>query len=369
MKKVLIVHPSLGIGGAEKIIAFLTNVLSNGYETNLLLLKDVPLSLEIENSVNVIVRDCYFASPIISKHIFRGLRSFNNMTRQVEKIIQEINPVLVIAFELRTALSLSILKRKLGVKVLFSERADPYEHSFVWSYLLKKVYRIFDHIVFQTSGAKDYYGNIVENKSTIIPNPAIQRLNNHTNVDIELSAREKYIFSAGRFQKRKGFDLLIAAFAKIHEKQPEYKLRIYGDGQEKANYEKLIEDFGITGYVELLPRLNGVVEYNRNAMLFVLPSRSEGMPNILMEAMALGIPSVACDCSPGGARVISENGRYCLLAQNNNVESLAKELDFALSNLPLMKEMSKEAKNSMKRFDCLIIMNEWKSLIEKLING
>lgn len=109
--------------------------------------------------------------------------------------------------------------------------------------------------------------------------------------------------------------------------------------------------------------MNGVVEKNINACLFVLPSRSEGIPNILIEAMQAGIPSVAADCSPGGARMLSDSGKYCLLAQNDNADSLAQCIDYALSHEAEMTRMAKVAQESMTRFDKDAIADEWRGVV------
>lgn len=366
MKTILIIHPSLGLGGAEKIIAFLANGLSSTYDINLLLLENIPQTLEMDNSINIIIKDCYYNAPIMGKNLIRGLREFNKMTKQIMNTILEIKPDLVIAFELRTALSLSIIKRKMDVKILFSERADPYEHSKVWSYMLKKAYKLFDHVVFQTEAARRYYGDIVNEKCSIIANPAFKR--NLTVADNYKYPKE-YMFSAGRLQYRKGFDISIKAFCIIAEKFPDIDYLIFGQGEEKERLEKLIADYNMKDRIIIKDPINNIVDINKNARLFIMPSRSEGIPNILLEAIMESIPCVASDCSPGGARMLSDNGRYFRLAENNNPESLALEIEDALSNEKKTISMCMDARKSMLRFNADNILNEWLNILNNLLEN
>ena len=94
----------------------------------------------------------------------------------------------------------------------------------------------------------------------------------------------------------------------------------------------------------------------------------KSIPNILIEAMMARIPTVSSDCSPGGARLLTSNGEVGLLAENNNIMSLAEKMEYALSNSPQMEEMAVKAAESIKRFDPAIIAEEWRNVIEKQIN-
>lgn len=169
-------------------------------------------------------------------------------------------------------------------------------------------------------------------------------------------------------QYRKGFDLLISAFSEVSSSNPDTKMIIYGSGEEKEKLKRKISELSLDDKITLLPPIPNVIEKNRAARLFVLPSRSEGIPNILIEAMMARIPTVSSDCSPGGARLLTSNGEVGLLAENNNIMSLAEKMEYALSNSPQMEEMAVKAAESIKRFDPAIIAEEWRNVIEKQIN-
>lgn len=361
-RSILFVHPSLGLGGAEKIIAFLANSFADEYDVSFLTLKKAHDTLELNENIKVICRPSYSELPIVGKQMLSGIKALYKMGKIIKDTVSETSAEIVVCFDLRVLLAMNFVKH--NAKVLFSERADPYENPKYWQFLLRRFYRNVSYIVFQTDEARKFYGRDVENKSEVIPNPALLRTD--TSVVRNESFIEDYIFAAGRLQRRKGFDLLINAFIKIGDKFPDVKLKIYGDGEEKDALVETVRSKGLEDKIELLPPVNGIIEKNVNARLFIIPSRSEGIPNILIEAMVAGIPSIATDCSPGGAKLISDNGKYCLLAKNDNVDSLSEKLAFALSNPLVMEEYAIKAKNSMSRFDKHIIAKKWKSVLERM---
>lgn len=366
MDKILIIHPSLGSGGAEKIIAFLANTLSEQYNVRLQLLKNDQISLPINQFVELVYANCYDNQPILGRAIVQGIKRFNSLVSFIRQQYREYLPDLVICFDLRVLLATYIALGNDCRKILFSERADPFINKKYWQVLLKHIYPRISCVVFQTIGAQNFYGNKIARNSCIIANPALSRLLKTEKYCVE--TRENFIFSAGRFQHRKGFDLLIQAFSECASVHSDLKLVLYGQGQCEESLHQLVLDLQIEDRVVINPPMLNVIEANCNARLFVLPSRSEGIPNILIEAMLAGIPCVATDCTPGGARLLSDNGMVCLLAENDNVASLAKQIKFAIDNPQIMKQMSDNAKISMERFEPKRIAKEWLNIVHKQIN-
>lgn len=366
-EKILIVHPTLCNGGAEKIIAFLANILSDTYDVYLLLLKEAEITLSIDPKIKLMVSNCYYDNPIISKNLIAGINSVHNMIRKIKAHINNIEPKIVICFDLRVLFAVNFAVGKNSQKILFSERADPFENPKYWQIILKQIYKKIGHIVFQTKEAQNFYGKDIEKKSSIIHNPAISR--NFVESSVKIEKRDKIIFSAGRLQYRKGFDLLIRAFAEVSKTYPEHRLRIYGSGEEMVSLKKIVSELNVISKVEFLKPINNVIEENINSELFVLPSRSEGIPNILIEAMLAEIPCVSADCSPGGARLLSDNGKFCLLANNNDNNSLAEKMLYALDNTEYMCQMSDLAKKSLSRFDTGKISEEWKNVIKRFLES
>lgn len=361
----MIIHPSLGLGGAEKIIAFVADSLCGNYDVSFLGLKNIERTITLSEEITEEYINCYSDDPIVGMKMIYGLSSFRNMCGNIKKKVFAFHPDLIICFDLRVLLSLYLSGVNKKTKVLFSERADPYENPQYWAFLLRRIYKSIDYIVFQTDGAREFYGSFVQDKSCIIPNPALPRVETAKHRD--WNRVNNTIFSAGRFQRRKGFDILIDAFARIESKYPDVKLEIYGDGDEKANLYNQIVRYGLNDRIIIKKPVNGVVELNIDSRLFVLPSRSEGIPNIVIEAMYYGIPCVVTDCRPGGARMLSGDGRYCVLADNDDPGALAVSIEYAMENEELMKDMTLKAKESLKRFDENDIKQEWIRIVSKVL--
>ena len=103
--------------------------------------------------------------------------------------------------------------------------------------------------------------------------------------------------------------------------------------------------------------------------IFVLSSDYEGIPNALIEAMSIGMPCVATDCSPGGARMLLEDGKSGKLVGCGKYEELAKEIIYFIENREKEKEYGMYAKESIGRFSYSILMNRWEEYLLKIIES
>lgn len=161
-----------------------------------------------------------------------------------------------------------------------------------------------DGWVFQTDDQNNWYSVRTSlQKSIVIPNA----INPDVLKQPISRKRNKTIVTAGRFTNQKNHALLINAFAKIAEKHHDYKLVIYGEGPNRTNLIQLVKDLKLSDRVLLPGYSSEVIENVSKSSLFVLSSDFEGMPNALMEAMAMGVPSISTDCEGGGARFLIKN--------------------------------------------------------------
>jgi len=144
----------------------------------------------------------------------------------------------------------------------------------------------------------------------------------------------------------------------------QYRVEIYGAGELKEELQKQIDENNLTHQVFLMGACSNVIEKIKNAALFVLTSDYEGMPNALMEAMALGIPCISTDCRPGGARELIKSGEEGLIVPCNNAEKLKAALIQMLDNQFAAEKMGEKAKDKMKNFAPEIIYSRWEGLFE-----
>lgn len=193
-------------------------------------------------------------------------------------------------------------------------------------------------------------GNIPMGRFRVIPNPVISpslhpdaaQPANHPWLDSAEAGRPPVLVAAGRLRPQKDFDTLLRAFARVHA-QRACRLIILGEGPERARLQTLAVKLEIADAVDLAGFRPNPYPFMRAARLFVLSSRFEGAPNVLVEAMALGTPVVATDC-PSGPRELLEDGRLGPLVPVGNPAALAEgivtALDTAIDRAQLQESVS-----------------------------
>ena len=165
--------------------------------------------------------------------------------------------------------------------------------------------------------------------------------------------------SCGRLEKQKRFDLLIDAFHHVCDAFPEYTLEIYGEGSMEETLQTQIDSLGMQDRIFLMGRSQDIPNAIKDASMFVLSSDFEGMPNALMEAMALGLPVISTDCGGGGARALIENGVDGLIVPCGDSETLAKAMHDLLADVQRMKVMGEQAKEKGMKFSADNVVSQW----------
>ncbi|WP_377641427.1 glycosyltransferase [Oryzobacter terrae] len=171
--------------------------------------------------------------------------------------------------------------------------------------------------------------------------------------------------SAGSLIARKGFDLLVDAWRTVAERHPDWTLRIYGVGAEADALTRRIADAGLSTTVTLEGFEPDLASRLDEASLFVLPSRREGMPMVLLEAMAAGLPVVTFDCPTGPADVL-ERGRHGVLVPPGDVPALAAGIERVAADPQERHRLAQAAATRVRDFDPLATARRWESLFEEL---
>jgi glycosyltransferase involved in cell wall biosynthesis len=174
-------------------------------------------------------------------------------------------------------------------------------------------------------------------------NPNTRVIYNSATLTAEAPAlpNDAWVLAVGRHVAQKGFDLLLQAWAIVVKSVPLARLRIVGDGPLRAEHERMAYALGLTGRVEWLDPTSEIERLYRQADVFVLPSRYEGMPLALLEAQALGVPAVAFDCPTGPAEILtSHTGR---LVPPGDAPAMAEALVELLASPELRAQMGRAA--------------------------
>lgn len=228
------------------------------------------------------------------------LRRNISLIRKLRKILKTEKPDVVVSFMAEPNFRTLIAARGLNVKTIVSVRNDPNKEypNFIYRFLAKHLYKKADGIVFQTEDAQKWFPKSIQKKSKIIFNQVDEVFYNTI-----YNGERHDIVTTGRLVAQKNHKMLIRAFAAIADKISD-NLIIYGEGDLRGELESLIAELHLENRVFLPGSVKNVADTIKSAKLFVLSSDYEGMPNSLMEAMALGIPCISTDCPCGGPRML-----------------------------------------------------------------
>lgn len=149
------------------------------------------------------------------------------------------------------------------------------------------------------------------------------------------------------------------AFAQVHKKHPEYKLKICGKGSEENNLEELASELGIDSFVSFMGEVDNVKDELKQSSCFVLSSDYEGLPNALMEVMAVGIPVISTDCPCGGPRTLIRNNESGILVSCGDANGLTDAIEKVISNKEKRIRLGQYGKESAARFRTETVMSEW----------
>lgn len=255
----------------------------------------------------------------------------------------------------------------LKIPVLISIRTDPAGH---YDRRFDKIQIPFlfpraDGCVFQTDGARDFFAPRLQKNSRIILNPIHDK---YIGVP-EPEKRSRTVVQSGRLVDFKNQPMLIRAFVKVHAKHPDYDLKIYGgdsfDGTKEI-LEDLIRENEARDYIRLMGASDSLEKDLADAALFAFTSDWEGLPNALMEAMALGLPIVATDCPCGGPATIMTNEVDGLLIPIKDEQALVDGINRLIEDPDLAARLGAKARKIADRANGQAVYEQWRDYIEEL---
>jgi GalNAc-alpha-(1->4)-GalNAc-alpha-(1->3)-diNAcBac-PP-undecaprenol alpha-1,4-N-acetyl-D-galactosaminyltransferase len=289
----------------------------------------------------------------------------NNFKRlvKVRRAIRASRPDLLVSFiDSNNILCLLATRSLPTIPTIVSERTDPHGRPLgrAWDFLRNLTYPWADGLVTQSQHALGYFSARVQTRGRVIPNPVFRPP--AASPSSGRPARPRVI-SLGRLDRVKGHDQLVDAFALIARDFPEWDLRIHGDGPERDALVAQIISHGLEGQISILPKIADVGTCLRDSDLFVLPSRTEGFPNALAEAMAWGLPVISFDCESGPSELIRQD-QDGLLVPPGDVLALAQSMARLMSDPAERAGLGARATEVLTRFSPGRVMGLWESAIE-----
>ena len=319
-RKILFHINCLEHGGAERVVSNLANKFAaEGYDVTV--------------AVEWIGTNEYELDPRIS-HVNVGLlksdeskgrvSQYLTRIRRLRACIREVKPDIVIAFAHLAIYRALMAACGMKVPVLISIRTNPAGHydGRMDRYMIPLLFPGAAGCVFQTTGQKEWFSPYLKDNCRIILNPLSEKY-----VGVEPpKKRRKCVVHSGRIVDFKYQPMMVDAFMEVHEKHPDWSLELYGADSGDGTWEILtekIKDYGAGDFVRLCGDSDSLETVLNDGGLYVFSSEWEGLPNALMEAMALGLPIVSTDCPCGGPATLITDGVDGLLVPIKDKEALA----------------------------------------------
>jgi len=248
----------------------------------------------------------------------------------------------------------------LKVRVVISERNDPARQTLgrVWDHLRRLIYPRADVVTANSRAALDSLARFVpRRKLAFVANPLklpTQPPGTET--------RERTILNVGRLTTQKAQDVLLDGFAALGETARDWRLVIVGGGEAGDALHRQAEALGIARRVDFTGQVADPFPYYQRAGIFVLPSRFEGTPNALLEAMACGLPSIVSDAS-GGPLAYVENERTGLVVPADDAEALAAAMRRLITDEPLRARLAVAARERIAMHDADDALATWEDVL------
>ena len=340
-------------GGAEKVFANMANWFANNCNHKIVFASVGTDALPFPLDSNVLYK--HYDADLSNR-----IKTQFSLRRNIRKAIEENNPTVIISFSIHPLFHFALSSYSKRIPFFYSLRNDPKLENGIITRLLRFFVLVkATGIVFQTTEARNYFSKRVQSKSIIIHNPV--QISNNTKI---VNSRDERIVFVGRLTPQKNIPLLIRGFQIISKEFPELKLELYGEGNLHSEIKDIILNEQLQDRVFLKGAFADVIDRISGAKMFVLPSLYEGMPNALMEAMALGIPAVSSDCPCGGPRELINDGVNGYLFENNSLDSLVKKMIECLNNQDIVS-LSNNERQIIHSHSPMIIYQKWLSFIEE----
>jgi GalNAc-alpha-(1->4)-GalNAc-alpha-(1->3)-diNAcBac-PP-undecaprenol alpha-1,4-N-acetyl-D-galactosaminyltransferase len=365
--KLTLVSSSLNVGGAERVVSILANYwAAQGWQITILTFDDgaEPPFYDLDRRIDL--------QPlgIRSQDGFKfSLSSVSYSLRRIQVLKQAIvasQPDLVISFVNTTNILTLLACRGLKVKTIVSEHVHPTfgQLNKATQLLQNLTYQWADLITVQTHAALSFFP-IDRYKTFVIPNPVV--LPSSEPIQSQLYTDDRHLLAIGKLIPQKGFDLAIKAFAQVAQRYPEWTLTILGEGEMRSELERLCMELDLEDRVFMPGVVKNIDAHLRKADIFILPSRFEGFPVTLCEAMACGVPVIASNCL-SGPREIIHDGIDGMLVKPENISALVTGLNQLISDPGKRQYFSHHAPKVLDRFGVEPVAAIWQRAIDQVFS-
>lgn len=372
MRNVLIISHSLRNGGAERIAGLLSRELSKFYNVYLALNlpgnivyeyygQIIDVGQNVEES-EVLIEEYKKKLDIYCSISFCEPFNFINIRTCVgEKVIVSVRSNLSIE-NAKKPWNKKMIEQYFGYSDAIVSISDGVRDDLINTYrvnprLITTIYNFFDKEA------------IIKKSRALICDESIK----------DFIDGKRVIVNIGRLETQKNQELLIKAFSKINDSKNEFVLLIIGSGRLEEHLKSVAEECKLTAKIMFTPYMSNPFPLLKKAFAFVLSSDYEGWGNVLMEAMALGVPVISRDCLSGPREIIAGNNYYSeciedfipykrgiLVSRSKGEKHLANAINYMIENETYRKQTVANAKHFIESYSNESIINQWKNIIEKI---
>ena len=367
MKKILFHLYNLERGGAERVVSTLAERFAKeGYSVLIATEEfgkdEYPLASAVER-----IHAGLSEKQEKSNSLFRYINRILNL----RKVIINHKPDIVVAFARKN--NYRALMASLGIKmpVVISVRVDPKVTYSSWKDRLqmKLLTGKIAGCVFQTEEQQVFFSEKIQKKSRVIVNPINPKFTGRQLPD----NRENVVVHSGRLVGFKNQLMLMEAFIKVHEKHPGFCLKLFGGDSFDGTREKLeeyIDSNNAGDFIHIMGQSPNIEDELMKGKLAAFSSDYEGMPNAMLEALALGLPVVATDCPPGASRMVIEDRVNGLLVPVKDADAMAEAISYMIENPQIADEMGRKAAKRTEEICGLeVVFRQWEDYIKSLCNS
>ena len=282
--------------------------------------------------------------------------------RDLRRLFRQARPRVVVAFLGSTSVVAILAARPLGLPVVISERNDPAIETLddPWQYLRERYYRWGTVVTANSRGALETMTAFVPaSKLAYVPNPVLVR-----QAGPGAASRNPVILAVGRLVPQKAFDILLRAFAGGAGGLAGWSVEILGDGPLRKELERLAEELGVRHRVVFHGYVDDPAAHYARAGIFALPSRYEGMPNALLEAMAAGLPVIVSDASPGPLEEVAD-GAHGIVVPAGDVAALTAAMIKLAGDAGMRRAMGEACRTRSAEHGLERTLAVWQEVVDR----
>ena len=351
-------------GGYEKAVVTTANLFAEkGLKVTLLILDETAESYyPVHKSITIIQVPLNFGITRKGNKLTRKIKLYSDI-RRLRKILKKLQPSVVVCSEYPFAVAAVLGGVRKFTKIVSWEHHHFYwlKKNRFWTWQVKRSYPRLDAVVCLNKDEEKIFSSF--SRALVIPN-FIRK-----NATSDLQHDSKLILSVAGLIHRKGIDMMLTVAKKVLSEHPNWTWKLIGDGEMKEQVMEFIAREKLENrFILQAPAGPDISNEYTNAALFVLTSRYEAFPMVLLEAMTFGLPCISFDCPSGPADIIIQN-KTGLLAENENIAQLADAINTLIDDEKKRSELGRNSFEAVDQFSPDNIYKRWEELFNAQRGG